>query len=162
MEWADPPQFPSISLPEAPGLPGPVLSIPRAELPYYKPMVVPPSVLKAPPGIKGIDETDEAPKKEPTRQPTQPTAPTLPPLPPEAQILEIPFTEVEVPMPSTIIMTTAVTTAFISVGATLVATSLFKYIVMISKPIIKQAWNKITKKKQDLSSSSSSAGQPVS
>ena len=160
MEWAAPPTLPSLTLPEAPGLPGPILSVPQAELPYYKPLVAPPSVLKAPPGIEGIDTTDEAPKKEAVAP--KPTSPTLPPLPPEAQILEIPFTEVEVPMPSTIIMTTAVTTAFISVGATLVATSLFKYIVMISKPIIKQAWNKITKKKQDLSSSSSSAGQPVS
>jgi len=160
MEWAAPPTLPSLTLPEAPGLPGPILSVPQAELPYYKPLVAPPSVLKAPPGIEGIDTTDEAPKKEAVAP--KPTSPTLPPLPPEAQILEIPFTEVEVPMPSTIIMTTAVTTAFISVGATLVATSLFKYIVMISKPIIKQAWNKITKKKPDLSSSSSSAGQPVS
>ena len=160
MEWAAPPTLPSLTLPEAPGLPGPILSVPQAELPYYKPLVAPPSVLKAPPGIEGIDTTDEAPKKEAVAP--KPTSPTLPPLPPEAQILEIPFTEVEVPMPSTIIMTTAVTTAFISVGATLIATSLFKYIVMISKPIIKQAWNKITKKKQDLSNSSSSAGQPVS
>ena len=160
MEWAAPPTLPSLTLPEAPGLPGPILSVPQAELPYYKPLVAPPSVLKAPPGIEGIDTTDEAPKKEAVAP--KPTSPTLPPLPPEAQILEIPFTEVEVPIPSTIIMTTAVTTAFISVGATLVATSLFKYIVMISKPIIKQAWNKITKKKPDLSSSSSSAGQPVS
>ena len=160
MEWAAPPTLPSLTLPEAPGLPGPILSVPQAELPYYKPLVAPPSVLEAPPGIEGIDTTDEAPKKEAVAP--KPTSPTLPPLPPEAQILEIPFTEVEVPMPSTIIMTTAVTTAFISVGATLVATSLFKYIVMISKPIIKQAWNKITKKKPDLSSSSSSAGQPVS
>lgn len=127
-------------------------------------MVVPPSVLKAPPGVEAIETSDEPPKKEAKKQiPQTPETYTPPiPLPPEAQIIEIPFTEVEVPMPSTIIMTTAVTTAFISVGATLVATSLFKYIVMISKPIIKQVWNKITKKKQALSNSSSSAGQPVS
>lgn len=162
MEWAKPPQLPSLSLPEAPGLPGPVLGIPRAELPYYKPMVVPPNTLRAPPGIKGVEPTDAPPEKEANTQSIQPTAPTLPPIPIEAQVLEIPFTEVEVPMPSTIIMTTAVTTAFISVGATLIATSLFKYIVMISKPIIKQAWNKITKKKQDSLNSSSSSGQPVS
>ena len=162
MEWANAPSFPSINLPEAPGLPGPVLSIPRAELPSYRPLVVPPSVLRPPPGIEGIDTTDEAPEKETKTQSPKPTAPTLPPLPSEAQVVEIPFTDVEVPLPSTIIMTTAVTTAFISVGATLIATSLFKYIVMISKPIIKQAWNKITKKRQDSLNSSSSSGQPVS
>ena len=69
-------------------------------------------------------------------------------VPPEAQIVEIPFTDIEVPMPTTTIMTTAATTAFISVGATLTATSLFKYLVMVMKPIIKTTWNKLTKKKE--------------
>lgn len=146
MEWVGPPLLPSLNLPEAPGLPEPILSIPRAQLPTYKPLVVPPSVLRPPPGIEGLDTSDEAPKNDPVTP--KPTSPTLPPLPSEAQIIDVPFTDIEVPMPSTIIMTTAVTTAFISVGATLIATSLFKYIVMISKPVIKQAWNKLTKKKQ--------------
>ena len=148
MEWANPPMLPSLMLPSAPEMPGAVLEVPRASLPYYTPMVVPPNTLRAPPGIKGVEPSDAPPEKETKTQTPQPTAPTLPPLPPEAQIVEVPFTDVEVPLPSTIIMTTAVTTAFISVGATLIATSLFKYIVMISKPIIKQAWNKLTKKKQ--------------
>lgn len=150
MEWADPPSFPSISLPEAPNLPGPILGLPQADLPSYKPLVVPPNTLRPPPGIEGINTPDPPPTKETTTTPPQPDPPKIPPsppVPPEAQIVEIPFTDIEVPMPSTIIMTTAVTTAFISVAATLVATSLFKYIVMISKPIIKQAWNKLTKKK---------------
>ena len=156
MEWVGPPFLPSISLPEALGLPGPVLDIPKAQLPYYKPMVVPPSVLRAPPGVKGVDTVDEPPEKEDKKAETKPdqtNTPSIPPLPPEAQIIEIPFTEVEVPMPSTIIMTTAVTTAFISVGATLVATSLFKYIVMIMKPVFKQLWSKLTKKKEVLETS---------
>jgi len=161
MEWANPPLLPSLMLPSAPEMPGAVLEVPRASLPYYKPMVVPPNTLRAPPGIEGIN-SDDSPEKEAAKPAPPTTPPITPPLPPEAQILEIPFTEVEVPMPSTIIMTTAVTTAFISVGATLIATSLFKYIVMISKPIIKQAWNKITKKKQDSLNSSSSSGQPAS
>jgi len=161
MEWDNPPMLPSLVLPSAPEMPGAVLEVPRASLPYYKPMVVPPNTLRAPPGIEGIN-SDDSPKKEAAKPASPTTPPITPPLPPEAQIIEIPFTEVEVPMPSTIIMTTAVTTAFISVGATLIATSLFKYIVMISKPIIKQAWNKITKKKQDSLNSSSSSGQPVS
>ena len=155
MEWANPPMLPSLVLPSAPEMPGAVLEVPRATLPSYKPLVVPPSVLRPPPGVEGVNTEDEAPKKEAPKQ-----TPYTPPIPPEAQMVEVPFTDIEIPMPSTIIMTTAVTTAFISVGATLVATSLFKYIVMISKPIIKQAWNKITKKKQDLSNSSSSSGQP--
>ena len=139
--WTEPPVLPYLALPEAPLLPPPILDVPKAELPSSKPLVVPPNTLRPPPGIDGINTEDEPPKKE-----AKPQA-TTPPVPPEAQIVEIPFTDLEVPMPSTIIMTTAVTTAFISVAATLVATSLFKYIVMVSKPIIKQAWTKLTKKK---------------
>ncbi len=72
-----------------------------------------------------------------------------PALPPEAQIIEVPFTDIEVPMPTTTIMTTAATTAFISVAATLTATSLFKYLVMFLKPVFKQTWSKLTKKTQN-------------
>ena len=152
MEWADPPLLPSLTLPEAPVMPEAVLEVPRAQLPSYKPLVVPPNTLRPPPGIEGINTEDESPTEE-----AKPTV--KPALPPEAQIVEIPFTDIEVPMPTTTIMTTAATTAFISVAATLTATSLFKYIVMILKPVFKQAWTKITKKKQDSSSSSSSSGQ---
>ena len=152
MEWNGPPVIPGLNLPETPLLPGPVLALPKGELPSYKPLVVPPSVLRPPPGIEGINTTDEPPGEEEkdTESSDIPLSKTtLPPLPPEAQMIEVPFTDMEVPMPSTIIMTTAVTTAFISVGATLVATSLFKYIVMVTKPVIKTVWNKLTKKKQD-------------
>lgn len=136
----DPPLLPSLTLPAAPELPQAVLEVPRAELPSYKPLVVPPSNLRPPPGIKGENQ-DKAPEK------------TKPSLPPEAQIVEIPFTDIEVPMPTTTIMTTAATTAFISVAATLTATSLFKYIVMVLKPVFKQTWSKLTKKKDQSSKS---------
>ena len=131
--WSDPPLLPSLTLPAAPELPQAVLEVPRAQLPSYKPLVVPPSDLRPPPGVKGENQ-DKAPDKTKS-------------LPPEAQIVEIPFTDIEVPMPTTTIMTTAATTAFISVGATLTATSLFKYIVMVLKPVFKQTWSKLTKKK---------------
>jgi hypothetical protein len=144
MEWEAIPVFPYLELPEAPGLPGPILDVPRADLPSYKPLVVPPSALRPPPGIKGIDSNsyDEAPKD------TKPVAsPIKPYVPPEAQIIGIPFTDIEVPMPTTTIMTTAATTAFISVAATLIGQSLFKYLVSLFKPIIKQLWSKLKKKK---------------
>ena len=63
-------------------------------------------------------------------------------------MVDVPFTDLEVPMPSTEIMTAAATTAVISVVATLTATSIFKYLVMVMKPVVKQTWNKITKKKK--------------
>ena len=127
-------------------MPAPVLEVPRAQLPSYKPLVVPPSDLRPPPGVKGED-ADEAP------------AETKPSQPKEVQMIDVPFMDQEIPMPSTEIMTAAATTAFISVAATLTATSLFKQIVMVLKPVFKQAWNKITKKKKDSSSLSSSSGQ---
>ena len=115
-------------------MPAPVLEVPRAKIPSYKPLVVPPSDLRPPPGIKG-ENADKAPDK------------TKPPQAKEVQIIDVPFTDVEVPMPSTEIMTAAATTAVISVAATLTATSIFKHLVSLMKPLLKQAWSKLTKKK---------------
>ena len=142
MEWADPPPLPSLSLPEAPNLPIPILEVPRADVPSYKPLVVPPNTLQPPPGIEGTN-SDPAPEESNTTPPK--SSPVPPAIPPEAQIIEIPFTDIEVPMPTTTIMTTAATTATISVAATLTATSIFKWLVTIMKPILKQAWNKLQK-----------------
>jgi len=154
MNLGEPLVFPSITLPEALKLPIPVLEVPRADLPSYKPLVVPPSVLRPPPGIEGFnsDKYDEAPQTtKPSATPVTPVTPVIPNIkpyvPPEAQIIGIPFTDIEVPMPTTTIMTTAATTAFISVGATLIGQSLFKYLVSLFKPIIKLLWSKLKKKK---------------
>mgnify|MGYP001421616795 CR=1 FL=1 len=153
MEWeaiAPIPNFPYLELPAAPNLPGPIVDLPRADLPSYKPLVVPPSTLRPPPGIKGLDSNDEPPKDtKPEAKPVTPVTPVTPYVPPEAQIIGIPFTDIEVPMPTTTIMTTAATTAFISVAATLIGQSLFKYLVSLFKPIIKQLWSKLKKKKLD-------------
>ena len=150
MEWeaiAPIPNFPYLELPAAPNLPGPILEVPKGDLPSYKPLVVPPSSLRPPPGIKGFDSNsyDEPPKD--TKPEAKPAKPVTPYVPPEAQIIGIPFTDIEVPMPTTTIMTTAATTAFISVAATLIGQSLFKYLVSLFKPIIKQLWSKLKKKK---------------
>lgn len=146
MEWVNPPQLPSLNLPEAFQLPIPILEVPRADIPSYKPLVVPPNTLRPPEGIEGINSDPSSDKETETTIPT--TTPYTPPItPPEAQIIGVPFTDIEVPMPTTTIMTTAATTAFISVAATLAATSLFKYLVMLMKPIFKQAWSKLQKKK---------------
>ena len=155
MEWVEPPKLPSLLLPNAPNLPIPILEVPRADVPSYRPLVVPPNTLRPPPGIEGINSDPESEEESTSSATTKPT------IPPEAQIIQVPFTDIEVPMPTTTIMTTAATTAFISVAATLAATSLFKQLVMLMKPIFKQAWNKMTKKAGS-SNSSSSSGQPDS
>jgi len=144
MEWVEPPKLPSLFLPNAPNLPIPILEVPTADVPSYRPLVVPPNTLRPPPGIEGIN-SDPAPEADKETSKAQQVTPSV--TPPEAQIIQVPFTDIEVPMPTTTIMTTAATTAFISVAATLAATSLFKYLVMLMKPIFKQAWNKLQKKK---------------
>ena len=140
MDWEEPPQLPFVTLPEPPNLPNPILDIPRADIPSYKPLVVPPSDLRPPPGIKS-DPKDEPPKSK---------VPVVTPPPiqlPEVQTFEVPGTDIEVPVPSGEILVTAATTAVVSVAATLSATALFKYLVTLLKPVFKQAWSKITTKK---------------
>jgi len=146
MDLGEPPVFPSLRLPEPVVLPRPVLEVPRADLPSYKPLVVPPSDLRAPPGVKGTTESDKPKPKPP-----------VPPVP----TVRVPYTEMDVPVPDGIVLTTAATTAVVSVAATLTATSLFKWLVTVMKPVFKQAWTKITKKKES-SNFSSSSGPPDS
>ena len=150
MDLGEPPLLPYMSLPEALDLPVPILEVPKADIPSYKPIVVPPADLKAPPGVKG--------KPLEGKKPNTPTTNT-PPKAPEVDYITVPIIDKEVPVPSQEILVTAVSTATVSVAATLTATAVFKHIVSLAKPIIKTAWTKITKKKKDSSSSSSSAGQ---
>ena len=58
----------------------------------------------------------------------------------------VPVLNKQVPVPSQEILVTAVSTATVSVAATLTATAVFKKLVSLLKPIIKTAWTKITKK----------------
>ena len=118
-----PPQI----LPNVPPLPRPNLDAPKAVLPSYKPMLVPSGALRGPTG-REEDEED----KEPT--------------PAEVQRVNVPFTDITIPVPQEEIMVTAATTAFISVAATLTATSLFKQCVKVFKPIIMQLAKRIQKK----------------
>ena len=147
--------LPYMALPEPPRMPVPILEVPDALVPSYKPIVVPPSDLRAPPGIKGQPLEGAQPQTK------QQNTPTSPPKAPEVDYVTVPIIDKEVPVPSQEILVTAVSTATVSVAATLTATAVFKHIVSIAKPIIKTAWTKITKKK-DSSNSSSSSGQPDS
>tara|TARA_Y100000992_G_scaffold48866_1_gene28578 strand:+ start:336 stop:800 length:465 start_codon:yes stop_codon:yes gene_type:complete len=151
MDLGEPIALPYMAIPEPLNLPVPILEVPDAHVPSYKPMVVPPSALRAPPGIKGKPLDGKQPN-------TQPNNPTTPPKAPEVDYVTVPIIDKEVPIPSQEILVTAVSTATVSVAATLTATAVFKHLVSIAKPLIKTAWTKITKKK-DLSNSSSSAGQ---
>ena len=128
----EPPVLPSFNLPpqilpNPPDLPRPTLDLPAAQLPSYKPMLVPAGALRGPTG-KETDEEDNEPA------------------PAAVQRVNIPFTDITVPIPQEEIMVTAATTAFISVAATLTATSLFKQCVKVFKPIFMQLFKRIQKK----------------
>ena len=155
MDLGEPIALPYMAIPEPLNLPVPILEVPDAHVPSYKPLVVPPSGLRPPPGIKGKPLDGKQPN-------TKPNTPTTTPKAPEVDYVTVPIIDKEVPIPSQEILVTAVSTATVSVAATLTATAVFKHIVSIAKPIIKTAWTKITKKKKDSSSSSSSSGQPDS
>ena len=139
----DPPIFPSINLPtqilpNPPILPKPILEIPRAQAPTYMPMIAPPEELRPPVGVpkEGEEEVTED-KKTHTKQEN--------PLP-EVRRVNIPWTDIEIPVPKEEIVATAATTAAVSVVATLTATSLFNYLVKIFKPVFMQAVKRIQKK----------------
>ena len=117
-----PPQI----LPQVPPLPRPILDAPKADLPSFTPMLVPSGALRGPAGTEEDEEDNE------------PAA--------EVQRVNVPFTDITIPIPQEEIMVTAATTAFISVAATLTATSLFKQCVKVFKPIIMQLAKRIQKK----------------
>ncbi len=121
-----PPQI----LPNIPPLPRPNLDAPKADLPSYKPMLVPSGDLRTLAGTKSEEEEENEGKPQPK----------------EVKKVEIPFTNYRMPVPEEEIMVTAATTAAISVAATLTATSLFKQCVKVFKPIFMQIAKRIQKK----------------
>ena len=143
MDLGAPPVLPVLSLPEPPLLPRPVLEVPRATLPTYKPLVVPPADLRPPPGVKGTTPSEQK-KAEP--KPPPPKPPVTPPPPSQVRYVDIPGTDITVPLPSNEILATATTTATVSVAATLTATAIFKRTVSVLKPIIKKL---LTRKKKN-------------
>ena len=104
------------------------IPLPTADVPFYTPMIVPPSDLEAEEEIEGeaSEETDK------------------PVVQPGIKQIDIPFTDKQVPVPETEILVTATTTAVVSVAATLTATAAFKYVVTAMKPILKTGWKKIS------------------
>ena len=116
MDLGAPPVLPALRLPEPPLLPRPVLEVPRATLPSYKPLVVPPNDLRPPPGVRGINSDEEKQTEEKPKPPTPPV-PKPPPVPSQVRYVDIPGTDFTVPLPSNEILATATTTATVSVAA---------------------------------------------
>ena len=117
----------TFNIPDIPEMKEMTLPLPTADVPFYKPLVVPPSDLEPPAGIEA-ESTDEAPTG--------------------IREVKIPIIDRKVPLPENEILITASTTAVVSVAATLTATAAFKWVVTAMKPILKTAWKKLSQKKK--------------
>lgn len=144
MDLGEPVALPEFKLPEPLVLPRPVLEVPHIELPSYKPLVIPPEGLRPPAGVK----SDSSKKEE---RPTPTPSPPPPIKPPEIRYVEIPATDIEIPLPTNEILATAGSTAVVSVAAGLAATSIFKKLVSLMKPVIKQVCKKFLKEPKETS-----------
>ena len=126
--------LPTPTLPRPLALPRIELKEPKALVPSYKPMVIPPADLEAPEEVEKEEKTEEKPE------------------PPK---LKIPVIDIQMPLPETAVVVTAVTTAVIAVTTTTITQSLFE---PIKKKVQKQlqsrvdAWKK--KRKEKISSTS--------
>ena len=130
-------EIPSANLPKALDIPQLYFKPPSAKVPSYKPMVIPPADLERP------EETEPA-DDEKTEQP-------------EAPSLKIPVIDIQMPIPETAVVVTAVTTAVIAVTTTTVTQSLFEPIKKkVQKQLQKQVdkWKEKRKKKRKESSES--------
>ena len=118
--------LPTPTLPKPLDIPQIHLNQPKALVPSYKPMVIAPADLERP-------EETEPTEEEKTEQPEQPT-------------LKIPVIDIQMPIPETAVVVTAVTTAVIAVTTTTVTQSLFE---PIKKKVQKQLQAKVNKWKEN-------------
>ena len=113
-------EIPKIVLPTTQKIKTVEIPLPTADVPYYEPMVVPPSDLR--------DQEDE-PVKTVEETPEPPT-------------LKLPFIKQPIPQPSTEVIVTAVTTAVTAVAATTLTQPLIEW---IRKKVQKFLQDKIAK-----------------
>ena len=126
-------EIPTIVLPDIKKIETVEIPIPTADVPYYKPMVVPPSDLR--------DQEDE---------PVE----TVEEKPPEPPTLKIPFIKQPVPQPSTEVVVVAATTAVTAVAATTLTQPIIEW---IRKKVQKFLHDKITKWRKNLTNKKDSS-----
>ena len=126
-------EIPTIVLPDIKKIETVEIPIPTADVPYYTPMVVPPSDLR---------DQEEEPVK------------TVEEKPPEPPTLKIPFIKQPVPRPSTEVIVVAATTAVTAVAATTLTQPLIEW---IRKKIQKFLQDKITKWRKNLTNKKGSS-----
>ena len=121
-----------VPLPKVPEIKTISIPLPTADVPYYKPMVVPPSDLR---------DQEDKPVKTVEETPTPPT-------------LKIPFIKQPIPQPSTEVIVTAVTTAITAVAATTFTQPLIEWIRKKVQKFLQDKiakWRKNRKNKKDSS-----------
>ena len=166
----DPGQVLKPHLPDALSLPAPILELPKAQIPSYTPLIYPYADGGAS-GSFGVN-TSEAQAEPQEKKPAPPVVPsiavpalTIPqplsqspvytpsvqldtkdrPQLAEATTVTLPGTDIQIPVPKAEIVTAAAVTSAVSVAATLTATSLFKRLVSLFKPVINIAIKRINK-----------------
>ena len=117
-------KIPSADLPKALDIPQMYLRQPTADVPAYKPMIVPPADLERPEDTEAEPTTEE----------------------PEPPKLQIPVLDKQMPIPETAVVVTAVTTAVVAVATTSITQSLFE---PIKKKVQKQLQAKVNKWKEN-------------
>ena len=125
-------EIPIIVLPDAPELKTISIPLPTADVPYFTPMVVPPSDLR---------DHEEEPVKTVEETPEPPT-------------LKIPFIENPVPAPSTEVVVTALTTAVVAVSTTTLTQPIIESIRKKVQKFLQDKiakWRKNRKNKRDSS-----------
>ena len=125
--------IPTIILPDIVDIKTIEIPLPTADVPYYEPMVVPPSDLR---------DQEEEPVKTVEEKPIEP--PTL----------KIPFIKQPVPQPSTEVVVVAATTAVTAVAATTLTQPIIEW---IRKKVQKFLQDKITKWRKNLTNKKDSS-----
>ena len=125
-------------LPSALDMPSIPLKQPTAEMPVFPPVVIPPSNIKAPKGVK-LEEVPEETEDAETTRTEQPT-------------LRVPVVKIDLPLPSAEVVATATYAAVAAVATTTLATPLFdKLKKQIQKFLQKKVdkWKENQKKKKE-------------
>ena len=108
------------------------LKQPTAEMPVFPPVVIPPSNIKAPKGVK-LEEVPEETEDAETTRTEQPT-------------LRVPVVKIDLPLPSAEVVATATYAAVAAVATTTLATPLFD---KLKKQIQKFLQKKVDKWKEN-------------
>jgi len=111
-------EIPTIQIPPVNNIETISIPLPTGKVPFYQPMVIPPSDLRTPEGVQAeaTEETDTGIRN-----------------------VNIPIVNFDGPLPENEILITASTTAVVYVAVTLTATASFKWVVTAMKPILKTA-----------------------